>query len=937
VKRILSLTLAIIFVLTISFSGGINTAYGNVGITSISASPNTVGVVADYQINIVPHSDVNIGGTISVQFPSAYNLPQSISVNNVDIAASHPSYISISSNTITMVLSQAVITNQPVLIHFSTQCGIVNPASPSTYNLSIWTSSEPNHVTGSFFIGIGGSGTLVTGLSVLINPSNAGKNSEYQVSFYVSTSGALVASQNDYVDVYFPAGTVVPTNPDASKVLMKTFPCTNVSVNGQRVRVYVPASLGFIAPGAQCNLDFTAGFGILNPALPGNYAIQVTTSKDTGLATSNMYYVFGTSISNLYVSVTPTNQLATAEYRVVFNTSTTGSLTANTDKINVMFPDHVTLPSNVVPGAITVDGTPCINVSVSGQTLSIVTPVSISISTQVTVDITQNFGIVNPDSTGSFDISVSTSNDASPVGTTFSISQSQVTQPAVQLTTTSSGQTAGYTVSFVTGASGALSGGVDKINIIFPVGTTMPSSISTSAITINNIPTTYITINGTTVTITIPMSIDANSSVTVIISESAGIKNPVTGGSFTLYVNTSKEPSSVQSAPYIIVVTPITTISVSPATPDGLNGFYRTKPTVTFTTTSSIDTNPTIYYYFDTNQPGIFGGQPIVVPEGIHTLYYYAVDNQQHQEQTKSMQFKVDTIPPQLTILTPQNNAVLNSKTVTVSGVVDPGSTIKIDGQNVTVDANGNFSQDITISGDSAVINIVATDPAGNTAQDVLQVSVDTTPPILTVTTPVAFQEIHKLPVTVEGQTEAGATVTVNGNSVEVGSDGTFSYDLATLGEGEISVIQVVAKDAAGNTTAKQISVKYIKQTVLKLQVNNSSALINTETVSLTSPPIIRDNRTLVPLRFISEAFGAKLTWDPIFQIIDITLGNDTIRLQIGKNFASVNGTRVALDTAPIIVKGSTLVPIRFISETLGSDVLWDSETKTVTIIYPKQ
>jgi len=65
-------------------------------------------------------------------------------------------------------------------------------------------------------------------------------------------------------------------------------------------------------------------------------------------------------------------------------------------------------------------------------------------------------------------------------------------------------------------------------------------------------------------------------------------------------------------------------------------------------------------------------------------------------------------------------------------------------------------------------------------------------------------------------------------------------------------------------------------------------------------------------------------------------LGDDTIRLQIGKNFASVNSKRIEIDTAPIIDHGRTMVPVRFISEALGAEVVWDDATKTVTVIYPK-
>ncbi|MCX6328217.1 MAG: stalk domain-containing protein, partial [Bacteroidia bacterium] len=318
-------------------------------------------------------------------------------------------------------------------------------------------------------------------------------------------------------------------------------------------------------------------------------------------------------------------------------------------------------------------------------------------------------------------------------------------------------------------------------------------------------------------------------------------------------------------------------------------------------------------------------------------LYYYAVDKEDHKEEVRSLQIKVDTIPPQIVVIFPQDNSVLNSKTLIVKGVVDVGSMVKVNGDSVTVDGLGNFEASAEVLSSPQIINISATDPAGNSSQKVLTVYLDTTPPNLTVVKPVMFQQVSKLPLIIEGITEKGAKVTVNGDSAEVREDGVFSYSLRTLPEGQFAVIEVIAIDEAGNSTKKTVSVKYSKSIIMKLQVGNKNALINNETYSLEAAPVIKDGRTMVPLRFIGEAFGAEFAYDPVFKIIDINFGSDKIKMQIGKKTAFVNGIEIALDVAPYIVNGRTLVPIRFISETFGAEVVWDGTTKTVTIVYPKQ
>jgi len=259
-----------------------------------------------------------------------------------------------------------------------------------------------------------------------------------------------------------------------------------------------------------------------------------------------------------------------------------------------------------------------------------------------------------------------------------------------------------------------------------------------------------------------------------------------------------------------------------------------------------------------------------------------------------------------------------------------------VNGNTVMVDGLGNFEAGVEVLSSPQIINISATDLAGNSSQKVLTVYLDTSPPNLTIVKPVMFQQVSKLPLIVEGITEKGAKITVNGINALVNEDGTFSYSLSTLQEGTVSNIEVIATDAAGNSTKRGVSVKYSKSVTMILQVGNAFALINGQTYTLEAAPTITSSRTMVPLRFIGEAFGAEFEYEPVTKTIDITIGSDRIKMQIGNKTATVNGKIAELDAAPYIVNSRTLVPIRFISETFGAEVVWDGSTKTVTIIYPK-
>ena len=939
-KRIL--ILALIIMILFSILGLFPKAViGDVEITGVEINPSELDKPAEFKIFFKPHTVIDANGTIGIQFPIECLLPDTIQVNYVNI--SHYTYsqspinvqVIKSQNLVVLTIPSGILALEPTVITFYLAANIRTPQLPSSYTLSMWTSSELAPVSYPFTIGTS-LGNKVSSLQAVVTPWDGGANAEYYLSFDVTQEGALISQNNDYVDVYFPKGTTFPTKIEPSKVLMKYQQCEHIEIDKQRVRVYIPSSL-FIAPGASCNIQFLKEFGIKNALIPGFYSIQVATSKDTGIAVSSPFQIVGTQILSATLSVDPLNQLSPAKYTIKFRTSQTKKLTANSDQIFVEFPKDVFLPSNIIPGAILVNNSPCVTVSLNSQTLQITTPINIYGNSDVTVEINTSFGIKNPSTTGDYTVKVYTMTDSMPVSLSFTVTSSTISKPAVVLSSTSAGQVSKYTITFTTGTSGELLAGIDKINIIFPIGTTMPSLIQTSSITVNNIPTTSAEVNGTTVTITAPITIPANSSITVVIFESANLKNPVQGGSYMLFVNTSKEQSSIQSSPYAISPTPVTSSLVSPAQPDGLNGLYVTQPKIMLSSVSAIDPNPTIYYYFDNNTPTVFAGTPISVSEGVHTFYYYAVDNQGHQEKTSSMQFKVDTIPPQLTVTFPQDNAILNNKNISLSGFVDAGSTVKVNGVLATVDPTGQFSIDVEISQASEVIIVMAMDLAGNSTQITLKVSLDLTPPSLEITSPVPFQEIHSLPLIVQGKTEKGALVTANGIPATVNLDGSFSCVLNSLSDSDISLIEVIAKDVAGNATKRTVNVKYVRTTIIKLQIGNKNAIVNTSTLTLPVSPVIKNNRTFVPLRFVSEAFGAEVTWDGIFKIVEIKLGDKEIKLQIGKNYAVYNGEQVALDATPFIQSGSTLVPIRFVSELLGADVVWDGTTKTATIIYPKQ
>jgi photosystem II stability/assembly factor-like uncharacterized protein len=140
----------------------------------------------------------------------------------------------------------------------------------------------------------------------------------------------------------------------------------------------------------------------------------------------------------------------------------------------------------------------------------------------------------------------------------------------------------------------------------------------------------------------------------------------------------------------------------------------------------------------------------------------------------------------------------------------------------------------------------------------------------------------------------------------------------------------------------KEIIAKFVKLTTVVLTVGRSVFTVNGTTQNLDSPPIIKNGRTLVPIRPIVESLGGNVSWDPVNKSVTISLGSTTVELWIGKNTAKVNGKSVLIDpnnqkVVPEIINGRTMLPLRFVAENIGCTVQWDQATQTITLTYGGQ
>lgn len=121
--------------------------------------------------------------------------------------------------------------------------------------------------------------------------------------------------------------------------------------------------------------------------------------------------------------------------------------------------------------------------------------------------------------------------------------------------------------------------------------------------------------------------------------------------------------------------------------------------------------------------------------------------------------------------------------------------------------------------------------------------------------------------------------------------------------------------------------------------IGQASYNINGGATAMDVSPVIKESRTFLPIRFITEPIGAEIQWIDAEKKVVINQDSTIIELWIGKNNAEINGKTVPIDpdnasVMPMIINGRTMMPLRFIAENLGCEVKWIPENNQIKIHY---
>lgn len=121
-----------------------------------------------------------------------------------------------------------------------------------------------------------------------------------------------------------------------------------------------------------------------------------------------------------------------------------------------------------------------------------------------------------------------------------------------------------------------------------------------------------------------------------------------------------------------------------------------------------------------------------------------------------------------------------------------------------------------------------------------------------------------------------------------------------------------------------------------RLVIGSRTAYVGESSFALNAAPFIESSRTYVPIRFVSERLGSKVKWNQSKKEVTISKDNTTIQWKVNEKKANVNGKTVSFDAPMLLKQNSSFVPVRFVSELLGSPVEYMVNPQTVLIFDQK-
>lgn len=913
----------------------------------VEISPTSSGSVSRYQFIYIAEKSMAMHQWISFYFPSGttlnppipedqegkkkrlkeigssieYTFEEEIHIPVVEMDEDGSLNLRISS---TLVFDPMDKDYKETVITITEKAGICLPQTPGKclYYLALQneptkTASQPVEVTQS----------TTTPAEVILSHPFAGEPTGFDIRFQLGSSGNLKFTEH-VLNITFP----------------KSFQCSiSASLSGQTEYQFNMISINEIPlltepswAGLTLTLPVLQNFkpfdtvwihidqqyGLINPYETGAHSIFISTSTEQEKVQSRSFVIKESEYS-ARLSISPAKTAKTAWFTLTYYNDK--DVISVNDIIAITFPDGFFLPGPICCGeGVTIQGDPSIKLNFDGQTMEIVCPVAIEPKEMVQIKIGPGTAIETPKQPGNYSFKIEhLKSKRLFVSNPVQIEEPKLEIQRVDVSKPNSGEIAEYLfyVAFHP----------DRIP---QVGEEM---------------TIYTNFLENPVLWKVEEKLPEETTIRI-----KNVKNPPPG-EYKVSIEYEIEKSEYSDKIIILPALPSITYQLIGGI-YGKNGWFIKPPQMSL---ESKESNTQIFFGLDImNINNRYYGKPRILHDGCSVMDIFCYAKSPYgKSPILTVNLKIDTCQPSFYIRLPEKQILTTKQKICrISGNVDgtsidqinQGKRLYLIDQNLTISGKpisldlktGTFVTDWELQEGWNLLLIRLEDEAGNVYQRKYQITLDTTPPEIKLDSPVKDQVWFTKMLKISGYAgyhDPAVQLTINGNKFYPNQIGFFEATLPLDKLGPYPIV-IVAVDALDNTAEMKFTVWF--GYTIQLKIGNNQATVNDTKQTLIIPPIIQNGRTLVPFRFIGEAIKIDVSYlsDPVSKkVTHVAYSSFDIKivLAIGNIYATVNGRTVKLDVPPTIIKGSTMIPLRFVAENLGFHLDWKPAEQSIHLQYP--
>lgn len=859
----------------------------------------------------------------------------------------------------------------PLDFIFSRSCGIMLPATPGRYRLAVATEPEHEPVESESFILPCSDVSNVTFEQFPIRK----QFTVFSVSFTTGEGGALDKGMST-IRLKLPKGfsmTSVPLNSIlVNDVVVRQAKTTNTNDGQQILEITSPVDVENFG---KVKLDFLSNPSFFSILESNNSEIMVSTSsegnfikakeaEDSHVARMILYPAEEYASSDIYLSL-PLGE---------------GKIYPQKTEIEITFDNGFALPDKPKPGCFQVNGFNS-DAIIDKTKRTIILKSQSELSRKCLVSISNKAGIVNP-SAGIYDFVVKVGEDEIDCEP-FDIFASKPHIDQLDLSKPQAAMPSKVSFTFKPSTQKPIKAG-EEIGVEFPKGSTLPFQILAEEVAIDGVLAKSIRVEDRTIWIACPKDIDFWKPARIELK--CLVTNPREKDDFFIKVKTSDGTQAISDKLTLIPAPLVTKLIVNGSQQNPCDGgWFGEPPTISF---ECLNPEADIFFWYN-GQPDRavrFDGT-FSLMRGCEVLNIgWSSSFNGDKEDSKSQDLFLDTDKPYVHLFNGKSSTVTNQPVKIISGEAearivsyfgDEQSYVLVD--SVFVRFNGNeekvfegglikksefdkqdleFSCKLTLNPGTNKVEVIARSLACNEKIEDVKIILDTTPPqIEMISQPQSYKCFPGDEVKVSFRTELGLYAYCNSKVMpEESNDGKSSvfYTMYPVVQGKNRIVLKVT-DFAGNTTTKEIVFSATDSNKINLILDKPSWDVNFEKQpDLVCAPTatFKDEKlkslngtTFVPFKPLAPFISCTVEWNQADKSITILQRNgdeiiNTIILWLGKNTVLVNGKQAKIgkndSICPVSINGTTMVPLRFVAENLGTTVKFDSGTKQITLKYSK-